>query len=127
MILNEGTFEGNELVSADVMHEILASAPPAMGKGRSGPLGDQNGLVQLGSDSYYFGDERVVEKNGGALDDVRTLVPEKDIGIVVLANKHLTVFPEAVRAEFLERVCGESGTDLQARIQHSQAAMVFAG
>lgn len=123
MLLNEGTFEGNEIISSDVMHEILASNP-AIGTGHGGPLHDPNGLTQMGSDSYYFGCDRVVEKNG-ALDGVRTivtLVPEKDIGIVVLANKHLTVFPEAVRAEFLERVCGESGTDLQARILKSQAA-----
>ena len=128
MILNEGTFEGKEIISADVIDEILASNP-AMGSGHGGPLGDPNGLTQMGSDSYFFGDERVVEKNG-ALDGVRTivtLVPEKGIGIVVLANKHLTVFPEAVRAEFLERVCGESGVDLQARILNSQAAWYAMG
>ncbi len=128
MVLNDGTFEGKEIISPEVMGEILASAP-AMGNGRSGPLGDPNGLVQMGSDSYYFGDDRVVEKNG-ALDGVRTivtLVPEKNIGIVVLANKHLTVFPEAVRAEFLERVCGEIDIDLQARILSSQAAWYAMG
>jgi len=122
MVLNEGTYGGTEVITPEVMHEILASNP-AIGTGHGGPLGDPNGLTQMGSDSYYFGRDRVVEKNG-ALDGVRTivtLVPEKDIGIIVLANKHLTVFPEAVRAEFLERVCGESGVDLQSRIWDRQA------
>lgn len=128
LVLNEGTFEGNEVISSDVMSEILASSP-TMGNGGGGPLHDPNGLTQMGSETYYFGRDRVVEKNG-ALDGVRTivtLVPEKDIGIVVLANKHLTVFPEAVRAEFLERVCGESGVDLQARILEHQAAWYAMG
>ena len=43
----------------------------------------------------------MIEKNG-ALNGVRTivtLIPERRIGIAVFANKQLTVFPEAVRAE----------------------------
>ena len=51
-----------------------------------------------------------------------TLIPERGIGIAVFANKQLTVFPEAVRAEFLERTLGPSGRDLQAQIRGEQAA-----
>src|SRR4051794_35287975 len=67
---------------------------------------------------------RVIEKNG-ALNGVRTivtLVPERKIGVAVFANKQLTVLPEAVRAEFLERVLGRSGRDLQKQIRGEQAA-----
>lgn len=53
MLLNEGTFEGKEFISPDVMHEILASTP-AIGTGGGRPLHDPNGLTQMGSDSYYF-------------------------------------------------------------------------
>ena len=66
----------------------------------------------------------MIEKNG-ALNGVRTivtLVPEREIGIAVFANKQLTVFPEAVRAEFLERTLGPSGRDLQAQIRDEQLA-----
>jgi Domain of unknown function (DUF3471) len=66
----------------------------------------------------------VIEKNG-ALNGVRTivtLIPERNIGIAVFANKQLTTFPEAVRAEFLERELGPSGRDLQAQIHVEQKA-----
>jgi CubicO group peptidase (beta-lactamase class C family) len=67
---------------------------------------------------------RVIEKNG-ALNGMRTivaLIPERGIGIAAFANKQLTVLPEAVRAEFLEREVGPSGRDLQAQIRDEQAA-----
>ncbi|HOJ95561.1 MAG TPA: hypothetical protein PK024_01790 [Methanospirillum sp.] len=102
---------------ADGTLEIIpfeeASLPAA---GPSGPLHDSNGAVGPGCDSYHFLDERVIEKNG-ALDGVRSivvLIPGKKSGIVVIANKQLTAFPEAVRDEFLERYIGRSGNDLQA-------------
>ncbi|MDD1682558.1 MAG: DUF3471 domain-containing protein, partial [Methanoregula sp.] len=91
--------------------------------GTGGPLPDPNAAVGLGCDSYNFLGERVIEKNG-ALDGVRSiviLVPGKKIGLVVIANKQLTVFPEAVRDEFLERSIGKSGIDLQAKEKASQA------
>lgn len=62
----------------------------------------------LGCDSYTFMGERVIEKNG-ALDGVRSIVifiPEKKSGLVVIANKQLTAFPESVIDEFLERFIG---------------------
>lgn len=40
---------------------------------------------------------------------------------MVIANKQLTVFPEAVRDEFLERYIDRSSVDLQAREKASQA------
>jgi hypothetical protein len=77
----------------------------------------------LGCDSYHFLSERVIEKNG-ALDGVRSiviLIPGTKTGLVVIANKQLTVFPEAVRDEFLERYIGKSGVDLQAKEKINQA------
>ena len=67
---------------------------------------------------------RVIEKNG-ALNGVRTivtLIPGREIGISVFANKQLTVFPEAVRAAFLDRELGPLGEDLQEQIRREQAA-----
>jgi CubicO group peptidase (beta-lactamase class C family) len=48
--------------------------------------------------------------------------PGRNIGIAVFASKQLMVFPEAVRAEFLERVLGHSGRDLQMQIRDEQDA-----
>ena len=120
MMLNNGSVDGRRILSPESVKEIHGASLVA---GPGGPLGDPNAAVGLGCDSYTFLDERVIEKNG-ALDGVRSiviLVPGKKAGLVVIANKQLTVFPEAVRDEFLERYVGKSGIDLQAREKASQA------
>lgn len=93
-------------------------------QGVGGPLQDPNDSAGLGCESCHFLRYRVIEKNG-ALNGMRTivtLIPERGIGIAAFANKQLTVLPEAVRAEFLERELGPSGRDLQAQIRDAQAA-----
>jgi CubicO group peptidase (beta-lactamase class C family) len=120
MMLNEGAVDGKQVLTPKAVKEIHAAS---MVEGPSGPLSDPNSANGLGCDSYTFLGERVIEKNG-ALDGVRALVvliPGKKTGIVVIANKQLTAFPEAVRDEFLERYIGKSGIDLQAREKASQA------
>ncbi|MEN6342483.1 MAG: serine hydrolase domain-containing protein [Methanospirillum sp.] len=120
MMLNNGSVDGRRILSPESVKEIHAASLVA---GRGGPLDDPNAAVGLGCDSYTFLDQRVIEKNG-ALDGVRSiviLVPGKKAGLVVIANKQLTVFPEAVRDEFLERYVGTSGVDLQAREKVNQA------
>jgi len=119
MMLNNGSVDGKQVLSAKTVTNIHAASLVA---GKSGPLSDPNGVVCLGCDSYYFLGERVIEKNG-ALDGVRSiviLVPGKNVGLVVIANKQLTVFPETVRDEFLERYIGKSGVDLQAKEKYNQ-------
>ena len=120
MMLNNGSIDGKQILTPKTVQEINAASLVA---GPSGPLRDPNGGVGLGCDSYRFLDERIIEKNG-ALDGVRSIViqiPGKKTGIVVIANKQLTSFPEAIRDEYLERYIGKSGVDLQAREKASQA------
>ena len=120
MMLNNGSVDGRQVLTPETVKEIHAASLVA---GPGGPLSDPNGAVGLGCDSYHFLGERVIEKNG-ALDGVRSiviLIPGKKTGLVVIANKQLTVFPEAVRDEFLERYIGKSGVDLQAREKANQA------
>lgn len=72
----------------------------------------------LGWGNYVYKDQLILEK-GGALDGVRTivvLVPGMDMGIAVLCNLNLCLFPEKVRAKCLELVIGPSGTNMQAEI-----------
>lgn len=68
---------------------------------------------------YHYNGLKVLEK-GGALDGVRTLVlvvPRKRFGVAVLANRSLTVLPEAARAALLQQAFGRPGeADLQPRI-----------
>ena len=120
MMLNNGSIDGRQVLTPKTVQEIHAASLVAP---HSGPLNDLNGAVGLGCDSYHFLDERVIEKNG-ALDGVRSiviLIPGKKTGLVVIANKQLTSFPEAVRDEFLERYIGKSSVDLQAREKINQA------
>jgi CubicO group peptidase (beta-lactamase class C family) len=120
MMLSEGSIDGEQILSPRTVKEIHAASMVA---GPSGPLRDPNGAIGLGCDSYHFLGERVIEKNG-ALDGVRSivvLIPGKKAGLVVIANKQLTAFPEAVRDEFLERYIGRTGVDLQAQEKASQA------
>lgn len=121
MLLAGGMFEGRRVLSAATVAEIFAAS---MVQGIGGPLQDPNDAAGLGCESYHFLRYRVIEKNG-ALNGVRsivTLIPERGIGIAVIANKQFTVFPEAVRAAFLERELGASGRDLQAQIRNEQPA-----
>ncbi len=121
MLLAGGKIEEQRVLAKATIDEIFAAS---MVQGIGGPLRDPNDCAGLGCESYHFLRHRVIEKNG-ALNGVRTivtLVPERQIGIAVLANKQLTVFPEAVRAEFLERVLGSSGVDLQAQVRAEQPA-----
>jgi len=120
MMLAEGSIDGKQVLKPGTVKQIHAASMVA---GPGGPLGDPNSAVGLGVDSYNFLGERVIEKNG-ALDGIRSvvvLIPGKKTGIVVIANKQLTAFPEAIRDEFLERSIGRSGIDLQAREKASQA------
>lgn len=119
MMLNDGRVDGTQVLTPETVKEIHAASLVA---GHGGPLSDPNAAVGLGCDSYNFLDTRVIEKNG-ALDGVRAiviLIPGMKNGIVVIANKQLTVFPEAIRDEFLERYIGKSGVDLQANEKTNQ-------
>lgn len=119
MLLAGGESDGKPILKRETLDRIFSAS---MVEGPFGPLHDPNGAAGLGCDSYHFLAERVVEKNG-ALNGVRTIltmVPARKIGIAIFANKQVTVLPEAVRAEFLERVVGPSGRDLQAEIRAEQ-------
>jgi CubicO group peptidase (beta-lactamase class C family) len=121
MLLAGGRFDGRQVLASQTVEHIFAAS---MVQGPGGPLQDPNDCAGLGCESYQFLGHRVIEKNG-ALNGVRTivtLIPDRSIGIAVFANKQLTVFPEAVRAEFLERVIGRSGRDLQKQIHDEQPA-----
>ncbi|HUU76154.1 MAG TPA: serine hydrolase domain-containing protein [Methanoregulaceae archaeon] len=120
MILAGGLVDGRQILKPETIKQIHAASMPL---GSNGPLSDPNGANGMGCDSYNFLGERVIEKNG-ALNGVRsivTLIPGKKSGIVVIANKNLVVFPEAVRTEFLERYIGKSEVDLQAKVKAQQA------
>lgn len=119
MFLNKGSYEGKTVLKPETVAEMFKrSMVGEIEFSEMAPISETTGFYYgLGFDSYDYAGHHVVEK-AGALSGVRTvmtLVPDKNTGIVVLANLNLTAFPEAVRAYYLNRVLGiapESGQDL---------------
>ncbi len=114
MLLSEGRHEGRSVLQPGTVAEIFKTA---LVTGPGGPLGEKGAGNGLGTENYTFLGTPVVTKNG-AMNGVRTiviLVPSLRVGLFVLCNMNLTVFPEAVAARFLEDHIGLSGEDLQRR------------
>lgn len=110
MFLNKGTYKGKSVVKPETVEEIFKrSMASEIDFTDLPPISDKTGFYYgLGVGSYDYGGEQIIEKSG-ALAGVRTtlvLVPDKNAGIVVLANLNLTAFPEAVRTYFLNQVLG---------------------
>ncbi len=110
MFLNKGTYNGRRILKPETVEEIFKrSMVSAIDFTDLPPISDKTGFYYgLGVGSYDYARHQIIEK-GGALAGVRTiivLVPDKNAGIVVLANLNLTAFPEAVRAYFLNQLLG---------------------
>ena len=110
MFLNKGAYNGKQILKAETVEEIFKrSMVSKIDFSDLPPISDKTGFYYgLGVGSYDYAGHQIIEK-GGALAGVRTilvLVPDKNAGIVVLANLNLTAFPEAVRAYFLNQLLG---------------------
>src|SRR5262245_39136981 len=110
MLLNDGTFEGRRVLQADTVAQMFKRSMVAdIEFSEMPPISDATGFYYgLGVDSYDYAGHQIIEK-AGALSGVRTiftLIPERNAGIVILANLNVTAFPEAVRAFFLDHTLG---------------------
>jgi CubicO group peptidase (beta-lactamase class C family) len=110
MFLNKGAYNGKQMLKPETVEEIFKrSMVSKIDFSDLPPISDKTGFYYgLGVGSYDYAGHQIIEK-GGALAGVRTilvLVPDKNAGIVVLANLNLTAFPEAVRAYFLNQLLG---------------------
>src|SRR5215472_14717318 len=110
MFLNKGTFKDKRILKAESIAEMFKrSMVSAIDFTDLPPISEKTGFYYgLGVGSYDYAGHQIIEKSG-ALAGVRTtivLVPDKNAGIVVLANLNLTAFPEAVRAYFLNQLLG---------------------
>jgi CubicO group peptidase (beta-lactamase class C family) len=111
MLLNEGTFGDRPVLTPQSVTELfkrsMVAAPsfadlPPINESTTGFY------FGLGVDSFDYAGHHIVEK-AGALSGVRTimtLLPDRQSGIVVLANLNLTAFPEAVRAFYIHQLLG---------------------
>lgn len=128
MWLDNGRFDGEQLLSPETVEEMLT---PSMVEtptfAEMAPIDRDSGFSYgLGWGIYYYKGHKIIEK-GGARTGMRSivvLVPDKKIGIVVLANQNLTVVPEAIRAYLLEEMVAPSGRDLQKEISEANDHVV---
>jgi len=127
MLLAHGSFEGRQVIAASAVEGMFSDSmvdEPSFSE--TPPISKDTGFgYAMGWGYYYFHGHKVLEK-GGALDGVRAvivLVPDRKLGIAVLANLNLTLIPEAIRAHVLEQELGPAGPDTQATI-HKQQAML---
>lgn len=127
MLLNEGSLDSRQILTKETVKEIFAPAMVATASFSEAPPINHSPYFSysLGWENYQYKDQAVIEK-GGALDGVRTvitLLPELKCGIIILCNLNLTLYPEKVRAQFLELAAGKSESDLQAEIDAQAEAI----
>lgn len=121
MLLNHGVYGEKKLLNSDTVKDMfISSMVGEVSFSEVEPINEFSGFdFGLGWGNYHYMGEMIVEKGGG-LDGIRTLttlVPEKKLGITILANLNLTLFPEALRAKFLQIFVGNDGHDYQPEIQ----------
>jgi CubicO group peptidase (beta-lactamase class C family) len=124
MLLAGGTFEGKQILPERVVAEMFEpSIVSEISFTETPPISDETGFgYALGWGYYYFHGTKVLEK-GGALDGARAiivLVPERKLGIAVLANLNLTIMPEAIRAYVLEQELGPASPGTQQELLEQQ-------
>ncbi len=125
MFLNKGSYQGKPVLKPETVEEMFRrSMIGEIEFSELAPISETTGFYYgLGFDSYDYAGHHVIEK-AGALSGVRTvmtLVPDKNTGIIVLANLNLTAFPEAVRAYYLNQALGiEPGKDQDLIYKKSQ-------
>lgn len=124
MHLNEGLFEGKQVLKPETVKAIHTPAIVNEISFTDMPPINENSLLSygLGWDVYQYHGKAIVEK-AGALDGSRatiTLIPELKLGIAVVANLNLTVFPELIRAKFLEQILGNDGKNIDTLFKEHQ-------
>jgi len=124
MFLNKGTYNGKRILKPETVEEIFKrSMVSKIEFSDLPPISETTGFYYgLGVDSFDYLGYHIIEK-GGALAGVRTvitLVPDKNAGIVILANLNLTAFPEAVRAYYVNQLLGiDPKTDQKEILAHN--------
>jgi CubicO group peptidase (beta-lactamase class C family) len=125
MLLNKGTYNGKTVLKPETVAEIFKrSMVSEVGFAELPPINETTGFYYgLGVDSYDYAGHHIIEK-AGALAGVRTvftLIPDKNAGVVILANMNLTAFPEAVRAFYLNQLFGiDTATDQKEILELNQ-------
>lgn len=124
MQVNEGKLDGKQIISAKTIREMHTPAMVAAPTfAELAPINENSGFsFALGWDVYHYQGYKIVEKAGARMGfrSIVTLVPDKKLGISVLANQNMTVLPEAVRAYLMAAMVAPTDRDLQGEIRTSE-------
>lgn len=104
--LNNGEFEGQRLLSPEVIREL--QSPLVYSSASEFPeIGDSH--YGLGLESRHYRGEREVFHSGGWLGwgTLMTMLPERGVGIAVFTNRDLSTVPELVTNYVVDRLCGK--------------------
>ncbi len=113
LLLNKGAYGGRQLIAAEALAEMYV---PQINRGRDMVTGVP-AFYGLGWSVDYAPDGRIYAAHAGAFSNgARTyvrLLPEEDLGIVVLANAFPTGVPDGLADTFFDLVLrGEPARDL---------------
>ncbi len=127
MLLRDGTLDGVELIDPDALAEMYA---PIMSRGVSPATGAPS-FYGLGWGVAFDGAGRIYHDHAGAFSvGARTyvsLLPEEDLGIVVLSNAFPTGVPEAIAYSFSDLVLEGEITQDWTAIWDGLYGMILAG
>ena len=120
MLLNQG---GSVMKPSEVEEMFRPAMVETPGIAETPPIDDNSGFSYgLTWGIFSYNGYKVAEK-GGALAGTRTVavvVPEKQLGVVVLCNLNGTLLPELIRARVLQDYLGTSRHDLKKEIWQTQ-------
>lgn len=125
--LNQGRLNNKVIFSPETvqqMHKPTMVETP--GFAEAPPIRDDNGFSYgLGWNVYYYQGHKIVEKGGAraGMRSVVTLIPDKNVGVAVLANRNLTFLPEAIRAWVLDHYLEAPSSDIQQEIRNTGLAL----
>lgn len=124
MLLSKGSYQGKQVLEPASVEEMFQ---PVMveepGIAETAPIDENSGFAYgLTWGLFSYQGHRVAEKGGAraGMRSVIVVVPQAELGVVVLANLNGTLLPEAIRARVLSDYLGIGGRDLQAEIWKTQ-------
>ncbi len=126
--LNQGKIDGKQIISPEsmtMMHTPAMVDEPSFAE--MPPIDKNVGLSYgLGWGIYHYKGHTILEKGGArtGMRSVVVLVPDKKLGIAVMANQNLTVLPEAIRAYLIDKMVAKADTDMQAEISDANQQLI---
>ncbi len=112
MLLGEGSFEGKQVLAADVVRQMFAGRTTMPVYPFHESQGTHFRSYALGWFLFDYGGRKIVEHDGGMPGYISKvcLVPEEELGFTILTND-MTGLPDALRNRILDSFLGKEQKD----------------